>query len=252
MRARGIESLELWCIAPHLDLTRLDVMQQTEKLKDILRKYSLAVRCVTPEQVVYPVNIASSDRGLRESSVEYFKRAAWVADALGADHLFLTSGTGLEDEPMADARRHSLESLARIIEEAKRYGVNCLLEPLQREESNLVNSLEGVRDYITAIGEPSLGVTLDTVALATGGDSVRNYLDVIGARIRHIQVVDGTPGGHLAWGDGNLPLPEYMDEIASSDVQGSITFEPFGDGRYGLDPVRVWDKGLPELRLWFR
>lgn len=41
-----------------------------------------------------------------------------------------------------------------------------------------------------------------------------------------------------------------MKELAESVVDASLTFEPFGDGRYALNPESVWDKGLPQVRRW--
>lgn len=250
MARRSIQSIELWGVAPHLNLLARDLNAETARVRACLEKWSLSVRIVTPEQVIYPVNVAASDEQLRAQSIDYFKRAAIVAEQLESPYLFLTSGWGLEDEPKDDAWRRSVSSLKEIVGFAESRGVACLIEPLQRAESNLVNTVDDVECMLSEIGNKAVGVTLDTVAASANGDSISTYIGRLGSRIRHIQVVDGSPTGHLAWGDGNLPLDAWMKELTESDVQASLTFEPFGDGQYALNPESVWDKGLPQIRRW--
>lgn len=192
MAKRGIHSIELWGIAPHLNLFARDLGAETDRIRACLDQWSLSVRCVTPEQVIYPVNVAASDEQLRAQSIEYFRRAAAVAEHLESPYLFLTSGWGLEDEPKEAAWRRSVSSLTEIVAFAESLGVACLIEPLQRAESNLVNTVADVERMLSEIGKDSVGVTLDTVAASANGDSIGTYLARLGSRIRHIQIVDGT------------------------------------------------------------
>ena len=74
LSAMGFAQMELWGVAPHLDLFH-DNHAQLAEVKAILRDNGMTVRCFTPEQVLYPINIASGDRGYREASVERFLRA---------------------------------------------------------------------------------------------------------------------------------------------------------------------------------
>ena len=56
----GFREMELWGIAPHLDLFHTDDAK-VAALRGLLADHGLTVRIFTPEQVVYPVNIASGD-----------------------------------------------------------------------------------------------------------------------------------------------------------------------------------------------
>ena len=47
-----------------------------------------------------------------------------------------------------------------------------------------------------------------------------------------------------AWGDGDLPLGEYVAALAQNRYAGKITFEPFGNGSYALEPVETWKRCL--------
>jgi protein FrlC len=239
----GLLEIELWGCAQHLDLFHA-TDGRVERVLQILNRHGIRTWCFTPEQVLYPINIASGDDDLRRDSIARFCRAADICAMLGARYLFLTSGRGYETEPPEAAWGRAVESLGRIAEHAGRNGIRCLLEPLQRVETNILLTAEGMRRMLDEINADNMDVVLDTVAMATAGDTVADYVRLFGSRLAHVQLVDGTPAGHLAWGDGNLPLDDYVVALAQHCYAGKITFEPFGNGSYALDPVETWKRCL--------
>ena len=246
MHGFGFSEIELWGIAPHLDLFHASDTR-VESVRRVLHENGLSVRCFTPEQVVYPINIASGDAELRRASIDRFKRGADICAALDARYLFLTPGRGFENEDPRAAWARSSEALAEIADHARQAGVRCLLEPLQRVESNIVTDAAGLHRMFLEIGAETMDIVLDTVAMATAGDTVADYLRLFGQRIAHVHVVDGSPSGHLVWGDGTLPLGRYLSELAGAGYAGTLTFEPFGNGSYALDPVAAWRRNLDAI-----
>lgn len=242
----GFTEMELWGIAPHLDMFHADDRKVTA-VRDLLADHGLTVRIFTPEQVVYPVNIASGDADYRRASVERFKRAADIAAALGARHLFLTGGRGYETEPLELAWDRAADSLAEIAHHAAGLGLRCLLEPLQRRESNILHNVADLRRMMDRLGQQNVDAVLDMVAMAAAGDSVRDYVAAFGARLAHVHVVDGTPSGHLVWGDGTLPLDDWIAALATGGYTGTLSFEPFGDGSYALDPEAALARNLAAI-----
>ena len=235
--------LELWGIAPHLHIPQV-TSSDLVRIRKQLAERSLTVRCITPEQVMYPVNIASPDPVLRSASIEFFRRAAEIGAELGSRWLFLTPGRGLEDEPVEPAWQRSAEALREIGAYAASLGLGCLLEPLQRVESNLINSVAQLELMVAEQDEEIFSVVLDTVAMHAAGDTVGGYAASFPGRIGHVHLVDGDPTGHLAWGDGTLPLQQYVRELAEHEYSGGITFELFGDGGYSLDPRRALERSI--------
>ncbi len=152
----------------------------------------------------------------RRASIDRFKRGADICAALDARYLFLTPGRGFENEDPRAAWARSSEALAEIADHARQAGVRCLLEPLQRVESNIVTDAASLHRMFLEIGAETVDIVLDTVAMATAGDTVADYLRLFGQRIAHVHVVDGSPSGHLVWGDGTLPLGRYLSELAGS------------------------------------
>lgn len=235
MAELGLRELELWGIAPHLHIPRVTTRRLDEIGRE-LRARELSVYCITPEQVAYPVNIASPDEELREASVAVFLRAAEICSTFGAPLLFLTSGRGAEDEPRDAAWKRSAESIGRIVSRAAALGVDCVLEPLQRVESNLVTTSSDAAAMLAEVGAPTLGVALDTVAMNVAGETVADYSRNLPGLVRHVHLIDGAPAGHLAWGDGEMNLDAVVGGLADMGYEGRITFELFGDGSYAVNP----------------
>ncbi len=249
IRDFGFTRMELWGVAPHLDLFHL-TERKLDDVARVLNDNGLSVRSYTPEQVLYPINIASGDPELRRDSIEKFCRGADICARLGADYLFLTPGRGFESEPAA-AWARSADAIAQIAGYAGSLGIRCLLEPLQRTESNIVTDLDGLRRLYGEIGADTMDVVLDLVAMATAVDTVDDYLACFGDRLTHVHIVDGTPAGHLVWGDGNLPLGDYLRRLGEVGFSGTLTFEPFGNGSYALDPVAAWKRNLEAAEPYF-
>lgn len=237
----GRTKVELWAIAPHLHIPDADGHGVRNVLK-LLRERELTVACLTPEQVTYPVNIASGETWLRDGSVQHFLRAAEICSDLESPLLFLTAGRGYEDEPVEPAWERSVLALQVISERAAELGVSCVLEPLQRVESNLVTDLSSLRRMVRDVGHPDLGVVIDTVALGVAGDAIRDYGKSFGGKVRHVHLIDGSPAGHLAWGDGHLDLTAILHELGQLEYRETFTFELFGDGSYSLDPRNSFQK----------
>ncbi|MFJ8665222.1 sugar phosphate isomerase/epimerase family protein [Streptomyces sp. NPDC093600] len=231
----GREKLELWGIAPHLHVPRLSDADARGVRRSIEAR-GLAAYCLTPEQVMYPVNVASPVGWLRAESIALFRRAAELCVELGAELLLLTPGRGYENEATGSAWRRSVDAIGEIAAHAAALGVECVLEPLQRVESNLVNDSRTLAAMLGEIGAANLGAVLDTVTMAVAGESVDDAFEALGDRVRHVHLVDGRPAGHLAWGDGELPLADYLSALDRRGYDRWMTFELFGDGGYARDP----------------
>ncbi|MGV9596409.1 sugar phosphate isomerase/epimerase family protein [Streptosporangium sandarakinum] len=245
--ALGREHVELWGIAPQFHVPQVSDAE-ARAVRRRLESRGLTVRCLTPEQVMYPVNVASPVTWLRAASIGMFRRAAELCAELGAELLLLTPGRGFENEPVEAAWRRSADAIGEIAAYAATLGVTCVLEPLQRVESNLLNDSRALARMIDEVGAANLGAVLDTVGMAVAGESVDDYFDALGDRVRHVHLVDGRPAGHLAWGDGELPLADYLAALDRRGYRGRMTFELFGDGTYAFDPRPAVERCLEAVR----
>lgn len=233
----GRHRIELWGIAPHFHVPAATTAD-ARRLRSQMAEREQRLYCLTPEQVMYPVNLGSDVAWLRDSSVAMFRRAAELCAELGGEVLFLTPGRGREDEDPDEAWKRSVDGLQQVADHAAGLGVRCVVESLQRSESNLVHDLGSLVHLDEAVNHPNLTIALDTVAMAAGGDTIEDYYAAFGERITHVHLVDGAPSGHRAWGDGELPLAHYLRVLDEHDYSGMMSFEIFG-AAYSRDPLRA-------------
>lgn len=237
----GRSKLELWGIAPHLHVPEL-TRTGGQHIRQLLLERELSVHCFTPEQIMYPVNLAADEPWLLEQSRRTMEQSIHIAAALEAPLMLVTAGRGYENRPTEAAWARAVDSLGALADVASTEGITLLLEPLQRSESNLVTNAEQLERMLADVGRVNVDVVLDTVALAVAGDSVEDYVNRFGQRISHVHLVDGKPNGHLAWGDGELPLTAYVRSLENSGYAGHYTFELFGN--YANDPREAIERCL--------
>ena len=77
-----------------------------------------------------------------------------------------------------------------------------------------------------------------------------DYFDRFGDRVWHVHLVDGNPSGHKAWGDGNLPLDDYLRDLRRFGYDGLMTAEIFGRP-YIYEPTAAHRKNLTAIGAAF-
>jgi protein FrlC len=246
----GIGAVEVWGGAPHVCLEDW-TPSRSRWLRRELERRDLALSCYTPELLMYPVNIAAVEEPLRERSVQYFFRHLEIAADVGATQMLMCSGTGYLTEPREDAWARSRESLVRLAERAGQLGVTLALETLQPRETDLVNTLAAAQRMLDEVGSPHMHSCLDTETAAVVGDTPAAYFETLGARVGHVHLTDGREGqlgsGHLALGDGTLPIVDYLAVLEANGYAGFMTLEAL-NARYLRDPDAALHTSVAMLR----
>lgn len=247
----GIEAIELWAAEPHLYVEDLPATALAHLRQEITAR-SLKVTCFTPEQCVYPVNIAAREKRLRERSISYFKKSLAIAAELEAPLLLVVPGSGFYDEPKEEGFKRSVESLQRLGEEAASFDIHLVMETRSKFGTNLVNTISDLKRLVDEVASPFVDPMLDTVPMYTAGEDVQLWLDTFGSRLRHVHFCDGDGkgGSNMAVGDGVFPMQDYWRELNRS-YEGYETLELVVN-RYYLEPEREISKCLDRLKAMSR
>ena len=242
----GVQNVELWGAAPHFHMEDM-TYQEIRAVAREIRNRGLKLVCYTPEQCVYPVNLASDNRDTRRRSQKFFENSIRAAGELGTDKVLVTSGTGyFDDSNREEAWKWAAEGIEHLAEMAGDYGITLALEVLRRDESNLVYDLPSLLKMLKEVNHPAVGGMIDTIPMALAGERPAKYLEALGDRLVHIHFIDGAPRGHLAWGDGVLDLEGYLTELDAYPYQGYLSLE-ITDGRYYMDPSRSVEQSMERL-----
>ena len=88
----GVKNIEIWAAAPHLCVD-LVTQHEVSSIKKEIQHRNLKTICFTPEQCVYPINLAAKEHKLRQYSVEYFKRSIEISIELDCQMVLVTPGS---------------------------------------------------------------------------------------------------------------------------------------------------------------
>ncbi|MDD3139731.1 MAG: sugar phosphate isomerase/epimerase [Lachnospiraceae bacterium] len=248
MERLEVKNFELWTGAPHL-CNFINSLSDVSNVRREIRKRNLNIVCVTPEQVMYPHNIAAANKELRRWSLEYFHKYIEQTAELGVDKMLCCAGWGNYDENKEEAYKRSVESLQEMTEHAERAGIVLAFEILCPYESNLVNDFTSTIRIMNEIQSQSFKLCVDTVPVRLGGNTLEEFFNEFGRRICHVHLTDGRPTGHVPCGDGDHPIDQYLNVLSQQEYEGFITLE-IGDTSWSVDPELATKKGFDTIKKY--
>lgn len=159
---------------------------------------------------------------------DFVRHCVWAARqvraAVVAGPLYAPAGrTWLLDQAARRATVARLvERLRPLGDHAAEHGVTLALEPLNRFETSLINTVEQALEVVD--GVTGLGLALDTFHLNIEERNVAAAIRAAGAHLVHMQVCGndrGAPGGdHIDW-------PALFDALARIGYCGQLNIESF-------------------------
>ena len=136
--------IEFYACYPHFHLDDVDYWD-VKRITRKLIEHKLNIVCFTPEQCLYPVNIAALDPAARKRSMDVFKKSIQFGAEMGTEYVVTLAGYGTLDEEESAAWKRSVESLGILGDMAEAYGVKLVLETSPREYTTTHNSKDVVR-----------------------------------------------------------------------------------------------------------
>jgi sugar phosphate isomerase/epimerase len=134
----------------------------------------------------------------------YIKTVAARAKIVGIQTLVFGSG-GARNVPdgfdRATARKQIIDFATIAAAETAVHGVDLVLEPLNRGECNIVNSIAEAIEYVTAVDRPNFWTLLDTYHFWLEKEPLESLRDAM-PKIRHVHLAD--PQGRVAPGLSGL------------------------------------------------
>ena len=246
----GIENVEIWGASPHL-LVEDATPERIHYVRKAVKQRGLNLVCYTPETVLYPINIAAEEEYIRRRSLRDLSRAIEITAELEVDKMLLTPGWGYVERDKSASLGYSLQSIEILTRKAEREGITLALEHLSPISSNLINTAADLKMVLDHVSSPHLKAMLDTCQVGLVNEHVRDYFQALGEDLIHIHIVDGTPGGHLAFGDGNLPLEDFVRTIGDWNYKGYLSME-ISDRRYFQQPELADKQSIDLFRQWIQ
>ncbi|NRD77252.1 TIM barrel protein [Bacillus sp. BRMEA1] len=246
MDSLEISCIELWAGEPHFYVYR-NILSNLRETKREMKRRNKEIVCYTPEQCIYPFNLAASDSHWRQTSMEYFLQNLYASVELESPLMLLTSGIGDFSLPLEESWKYASESIYQMTKAAEREGITLALEPLTKFESNLIIDTPGLTRMIKEIQSPALKGMIDTVAMQLAGETPEDYFSML-PELSHFHLIDGDgeSDSHLALDDGSLNWREYIKSLQEHQYIGACTLEIMGSNYY-QNPKNAVQKSLEKL-----
>lgn len=144
----------------------------------------------------------------------------------------------MSDRERSDAYAELRDNLAPVVEHARASGVRVAVEPLNRYETSLLNTIGQTLAALDGLPVDGCGVAVDVyhqnIEEKHVGDAIRSAR----GRIAHVQVCAndrGTPG------DDNLDWADIVAALAEADYTGPLCIESFtGENASIATAASIW------------
>ncbi|MEQ8767315.1 MAG: sugar phosphate isomerase/epimerase [Planctomycetota bacterium] len=199
-------------------------------------------------------NPISPDAPVREAAREALKVAIGKTQALGAHRLVGPFHSAFKTfsgaPPTEDERQRSADVLRDTAEIAENADVLLAVEPLNRFECYLMNTIAAARAVIDRVDHPACGILYDThhmhIEEKKAADAVTRAAD----RITHVHVSEsdrGTPGsGQVAW-------LETFSALQAAGYDDWLVIEAFSrQDEAFASAIHVWRNYDPLEEIWRR
>jgi protein FrlC len=236
-RRQGFTTMDLWAGPPHAAIYH-DSCPDLHGLRRRLDTAGISISALTPECRLSHYSLCAFDTYARDKSLAYFANVIQTAVGLGAPLVILSCHGAAWDRGHDEAFRNAGESLRHIAPLAAKAGVTLAVETAPAYESCVLNTIEELDRLLGELAHPSLRVCLNLTAAVCASESLDSWFSRFGDRLVHIHFADGRPQGYLAWGDGLLPLDEYLDTFNRQGYQGYLGLL-INDTRYLEQPEKA-------------
>lgn len=118
----------------------------------------------------------------------------------------------------------AVKNLYKVCQMAEEHSLMIALEPLNRFESDLVNTAEDVMELVNDINHPAAKVLLDGFHMAIEEKDIATAIITVGARLIHVQVSENYRG---IPGTGQTPWQSFKKGLEQIQYKGTVSIESF-------------------------
>jgi len=192
-----------------------------ETVKELLELHGLALSAITTGQAygLEGISLSSPEENLRQKALERIKDHAHLAGALDSNAVIII-GSMRGDGTNKDARFLLRDALREIAGEYP--ATKFALEPLNRYESVLINTVEEALELLAEINLSNIGLLFDTFHANIEERSFAESIQLAGEKIFHVHVADSN---RFIPGHGHLDFAQVGASLRDIDYQGFCCLE---------------------------
>ena len=227
IKTLGYDGVELAVRDP--DLLKLS------ELKNILQENSLPVPAIGTGQAYgeEKLSFTDPDEKIRRRAIERIKSHIKLADHFGAVIIIgLVRGKIGSEIDERQAEQWLIEALSECASEDKI--VKIVIEPINRYETNLINTVESGLNFLDKLKQENVGLLLDTFHMNIEEPSIIDSIIMAKDRLFHFHVADSN-----RWypGAGHIDFRAIIDTLIKFNYNGFVSAEimPMPDADIAAD-----------------
>ena len=198
---------------------------------NIIKENNLEVPAIGTGQAYGEEGLSFSDPDevVRKTAVERINDQIVFASNFNAQVIIgLIRGKIEDGVNKVEAEEWTIDCLRKCTEFAKEYNIRLTLEPVNRYESNFINTLNEGIEFIKRVGVTNLGLLADTFHMNIEEVSIYDSIVQVKDYITHVHFADSN---RWAPGCGHLDFAKIVQTLKKIGYQGYVSAEilPFPD-----------------------
>ena len=197
----------------------------TKETRRVLNEFEMKSSCSLG--LTFDADVNSEDPQVVERGLARLMSALKVVEELEGDYLggVVYSALGKYSHPTTEkAKANAMSSLSILARAAADRGITIGLEPVNRYESNFINTGGQALDVIHEIGAKNIVVHLDVYHMNIEEQDMVTPVLSAGTDLGYVHIGASHRGG---LGTGNIDFGAFFGALRSVNYTGTITFESF-------------------------
>ncbi|HDY74037.1 MAG TPA: sugar phosphate isomerase/epimerase [Euryarchaeota archaeon] len=214
----GYEGIELNILDP----TKLD----TDKLIALIHAYNMEVVALGTGQAYIEEGISLSDPdfAIRTKAVERLKNHIKLAQELDAQVVIggIRGKFSLDESVKQVQYEGALNATHECAQFANKLGVTLTVEPINRYETNFINTVEEGVSFLQKLGITQVKLLVDTFHMNIEEKSIIESLKAAKHKLSHVHLVDSN---RLAPGQGHVDFKSVIRTLQDIGYEGYLSAE---------------------------
>jgi D-psicose/D-tagatose/L-ribulose 3-epimerase len=175
-------------------------------------------------------DLLHDDEAVRANGLAYVRDCIEATAALGGEHLVgpIYAAVGRTWRQTPAERAASLDALVERLSDLARYaadhGVTLCVEPLNRFETSLLNTVEQTVEVLDRVDHDACGLLFDTFHANVEEKDLGAAIRRAGPHLEHVHACANDRG---APGNGHLDWDEVVDALVAVGYDGPLVIETF-------------------------
>jgi len=201
-----------------------------EQLKETVN--ASGIRCETCNNF-FPVHFRLTGPEVNYGEIRmYYKKALKRAGELGVQFVVFGSGPAKnvpEGFPMEEGYKQVVELLKEVAITAKENKVTIAIEPLRKQECNLINSFKEGCQLAKDVGSPNVRVLVDYYHLKQEREPVQHILNLGQEYLVHTHFARNEGRVYPASMEEDSGYQEFIDTLKAVHYEGRVSCEAYAE-----------------------